>query len=296
MLYKGDSHMAVGKRIKLLRIKRALTQKELAEKAGIPVVTLQQYEREVRKQPKTEQLEKIAKALGTTPVFLAGQIDVLSSKRSCVFRERLGKILDNADSTDVISAFSSSFEYEKVLSDTKPITFDTAYDIADTLGVSLNYLIGTTDDPDDTSLPEAELLLAIEKESERSRQETLQEKVAIEHEAPDKIKAAQDALLKAVMDICKDPAPLNEAQRLWEQELMPARIIHVRDFLLLKDSLDFLSNNMPGLTCTTRPKRNNAAESELLFYFRNAAPELQKAALAVLKSASSEKISTANEE
>ena len=54
--------MDLGKRIQSIRKDRKLTQKELAEKAGIATITLQQYERGVR-EPKLEQMQKIAAAL-----------------------------------------------------------------------------------------------------------------------------------------------------------------------------------------------------------------------------------------
>ena len=67
--------MSIGNKIKSLRKERHLTQKKLAEKANIPVITLQQYEREVRKQPKIEILMRIADALDTSISFLLGDTD-----------------------------------------------------------------------------------------------------------------------------------------------------------------------------------------------------------------------------
>jgi len=67
--------MTIGERIKYLRLDKGLTQKELAELAHISVVTLQQYERGVRKEPKEEQLEGIAETLGTSAAFLRGYVD-----------------------------------------------------------------------------------------------------------------------------------------------------------------------------------------------------------------------------
>lgn len=57
--------MDLGARIKSIRKERKLTQKELANKAGIATITLQQYERGVR-EPKLEQIQKIASALGVS--------------------------------------------------------------------------------------------------------------------------------------------------------------------------------------------------------------------------------------
>ena len=54
--------MNIGEMIKNLRNAYGLTQKELAEKAGIATITLQQYERNKR-EPRKEVLSKIAVAL-----------------------------------------------------------------------------------------------------------------------------------------------------------------------------------------------------------------------------------------
>lgn len=86
-LYGGEDDMTVGKRIQFLRKRCGYTQKELAEKSGVPVVTLQQYEREVRKQPKTEQLEKIASALGTSAAYLLGYFSQPEERHGSWIRE-----------------------------------------------------------------------------------------------------------------------------------------------------------------------------------------------------------------
>lgn len=67
--------MTVGEKIKKLRKDRNISQKDLAVLAGIPVVTLQQYERGVRTQPRIEQLRKIAIALNVPISFLLGAVD-----------------------------------------------------------------------------------------------------------------------------------------------------------------------------------------------------------------------------
>lgn len=57
--------MSTGERIKAARNKAGLKQSELAEKLGVAVITIGQYERGKR-QPRLEQLRRIAIALGTT--------------------------------------------------------------------------------------------------------------------------------------------------------------------------------------------------------------------------------------
>lgn len=51
-----------GEKIRAARKSRGLTQKQLAEKSGLAVITIQQYERNLR-QPRLENIKKIALAL-----------------------------------------------------------------------------------------------------------------------------------------------------------------------------------------------------------------------------------------
>ena len=60
-----------GELIKTARKNKGLTQKQLAEKTGLAVVTIQQYERNLR-QPRLENIQKIAEALDSTPTYLMG--------------------------------------------------------------------------------------------------------------------------------------------------------------------------------------------------------------------------------
>lgn len=69
---KLSEYFKIGQRIQEFRNDRGLLQKELAEKAGIGLRTIQKYENnEVN--PKTDSLEKIANALGYS---LEGLLDL----------------------------------------------------------------------------------------------------------------------------------------------------------------------------------------------------------------------------
>lgn len=67
--------MTIGSKIRHIRLEKGIKQKELATLAGIPTITLQQYERGVTKQPKIEQVQKIAAALGISISYLLGVSD-----------------------------------------------------------------------------------------------------------------------------------------------------------------------------------------------------------------------------
>jgi len=59
----------VGKNLRLLRQRQALTQAQLAEKAGVTAATVARCERNER-QPNMSTLAKLAKALGVPPAEL----------------------------------------------------------------------------------------------------------------------------------------------------------------------------------------------------------------------------------
>lgn len=60
-----------GELIKTARKNKGLTQKQLAEKTGLAIVTIQQYERNLR-QPRIENIKKIAEVLDVSPAYLMG--------------------------------------------------------------------------------------------------------------------------------------------------------------------------------------------------------------------------------
>jgi transcriptional regulator with XRE-family HTH domain len=61
----------VGERLKDLRIRRALTQQELAEKAGLSTNALNRLELD-KAEPRMSTLRKLAKALNVEPAKLLG--------------------------------------------------------------------------------------------------------------------------------------------------------------------------------------------------------------------------------
>ncbi len=61
----------IGERLKNLRIRRALTQEELAAAAGIGKNTVNRLERDLT-EPRPPTLRKLAQALGVDPAELVG--------------------------------------------------------------------------------------------------------------------------------------------------------------------------------------------------------------------------------
>lgn len=66
--------MTLGERIKAAREKIGMTQVELGKKVGVSGVAIMRYEKGSR-EPRIEQLQRIANALGTIPAYLMGWKD-----------------------------------------------------------------------------------------------------------------------------------------------------------------------------------------------------------------------------
>lgn len=80
--------MAFGKRIKVARQEAGMKQSELAEKLGVAVVTVGQYEREVR-QPRIEQFQAIADVLNVDVNWLMNGYTL--AQRDQAFRDFVKK-------------------------------------------------------------------------------------------------------------------------------------------------------------------------------------------------------------
>jgi transcriptional regulator with XRE-family HTH domain len=61
----------IGENVRRLRVREAMTQRELAAKAGITETTLSRIERDVR-EPHMSTIRKLADALGVHPRALVG--------------------------------------------------------------------------------------------------------------------------------------------------------------------------------------------------------------------------------
>ena len=66
---------AMGERVLLLRRRAALSQHELAQKAGIDVMTISRLERGAKKRLEVEPLARLSRALGVSADYLLGVQD-----------------------------------------------------------------------------------------------------------------------------------------------------------------------------------------------------------------------------
>jgi len=68
----------IGPKVVALRSKLGMSQKDLADAAGIPQATVSRIERGAIEQPRAEVLRKLAEALHVTLDYLAGRTSVMS--------------------------------------------------------------------------------------------------------------------------------------------------------------------------------------------------------------------------
>lgn len=69
-----------GARLKRIREVRGLSQQELADKAGVPYMTIYRAERAINQEPRISVAVKLARALGVTVDYLVGMYDAMETK------------------------------------------------------------------------------------------------------------------------------------------------------------------------------------------------------------------------
>jgi len=144
--------MFFSERLVQLRKLHGLTQKQLATDLQLSELAIQHYESRRRK-PAFDILISLASYFDVSLDYLVGRSDnptkvsFSSSWEEC-FRERLSEILPNFDRVDLLDG-GVDIEFLEAIADNKHyLTFHDACGIADELGVSLDYLVGLSDDPD----------------------------------------------------------------------------------------------------------------------------------------------------
>lgn len=121
----------IGENIRRVRIRKGMSQKELAEKAGMTNVLLNNYEHGMRN-PKAETLKKLADALGVSPEVLSGEemTEKQAKKRLySIFRQYDGHMVDIAgkklvwfDKLDLEAFYRSYQTYMRQLDEAEETT------------------------------------------------------------------------------------------------------------------------------------------------------------------------------
>lgn len=122
-----NEFIKIGSRLKKIRISKKITQKELAEKIGIPRTTYANYEADKR-EPKIETLKKIANVLN---VPLTDLISNDSLQTNVQFKNDNNSICYFSQRHYSISEF-----FDLVLDKSKLINLNFKYDLNDSLSIS----------------------------------------------------------------------------------------------------------------------------------------------------------------
>jgi transcriptional regulator with XRE-family HTH domain len=138
---------SVGEILKVARLKAGYTQKEIAKYFGISERTYQYYESSER-EPTIEILIEAANFFNVSIDYLVGRS--FTQKRS-VFSERIRELREKREVTQKQIASEidvTERQWHKYELGEKTPEFDSLIALADYFGVSLDYLVGRSDDPD----------------------------------------------------------------------------------------------------------------------------------------------------
>ena len=146
--------MTIGKRIKQLREDKGLTQEDIAKKIGVAIQTIYKYENEIVTNIPLDKLEKIAKALQTTPAYLMGwednpekpsQTNKISDTGQRIKEKRL---LAGISIKELAEQSNVSADIITRLETGVPTSFDSKIlkSIARVLKTNMDYLAGWPDD------------------------------------------------------------------------------------------------------------------------------------------------------
>lgn len=142
-----------GNRIKAAREAAHMTQEELGHKVGMTGVAIMRYEKEQR-EPSLQVIEDLASVLDVSISYLLGQSrDPLSPSLQCAFWEILKKRIDGElmqyDLADIEEGLGTDSPYDDVFEHPVQLTLERIEEIADELGVPLEYLIAGENNPHD---------------------------------------------------------------------------------------------------------------------------------------------------
>ena len=145
--------LGYGNRIKAAREKAHMTQEELGAHLGITGVTIMRYEKEQR-EPTLQTFRDISSELDVSISYLLGDAaeplsPALQRAFLNVLRNRVDQKISSVDSTDLVECFGTTCPYEDIFEGSGTLTIEQVEEMANTLGVPLEYLIAGERDPAD---------------------------------------------------------------------------------------------------------------------------------------------------
>jgi len=144
----GDTS-SIGKRIHDRRIELGYSVESLAEKLGKNRATVYRYESDAIENFPVSVIAPLAEALKTTPAYLMGWDEndspIESGGYAKAFRERLEEIIIGCDQADLDESGIDLHLIHDVIHGNVPLSFETACEIADQVGMSLDEIMGKKD-------------------------------------------------------------------------------------------------------------------------------------------------------
>lgn len=208
-------------------MQNGLTLDDLAVAIGTIKQTIYKYEHGIVTNIPDDKVKALAKVLNTTPAYLRGLVDnpspdfdlrelqsqldqaQLSSGTRQIFIRRIFEEMGKADCADIEAVFGTSHPFDNI--EQRTITVKDVRRIAGELGVTVDYLVGITEDPS------------------TSRAGINNDEIA------DRIDDADSDLILAVHEICgmfKTHATEDYATGNLERVWNPAKIEVVREYLI----------------------------------------------------------------
>lgn len=140
----------IGQRIEKARIKRGMTLEEMGQRLGVSEALVNEWEKGLRI-PDYKVLQRIGSILNWNWIDFVPEKNVYKDQEVLpdvreVFIERMLAEIENAGSADVEAAGIDTESYKRLAEHRDRLTLQRARDIADELGVTLDYLVGRTDD------------------------------------------------------------------------------------------------------------------------------------------------------
>lgn len=176
------------KRIDDLLAERGITGAKMSNDLGMSRSFMTELRKGRAKSIKLETAQKIADYFDVSVHYLLGETDYLLGVESgewCVrFRDQLTKLLENADNADMLSSGADIQELWAIAEGNGNFSFDKVCEIADILGVSVDYLLGK-EEQKKSALSEADLtedelrILSAFREMSPERQKALADLLGI---------------------------------------------------------------------------------------------------------------------
>jgi len=139
-------------RLSSLRKYKGISRTKLSDYLDVSDEAVRLLEK-CRRSPSFEVLCALADYFDVSTDYLIGRSNddtpmSFHSEWEEAFRERFAEEYRNCDSADLEAACIDREFCEQIIDGTAPLRFHTACDLADELGVSLDYLVGRTDKPE----------------------------------------------------------------------------------------------------------------------------------------------------